>query len=97
MLPNIKVNAEDLELIDKELLEACENYRQAQKELEADITKLTSGGLEGTLATDLLNKFEDKTPALEKIGKHAEEIKDFSKSKTRGFHQMLDETKRFIR
>ena len=96
MLANIKVNAEDLNTIDEQLATACEEYETAKKELEAAIDKLTAGGLEGTLAVDLVKKFEEKKPNLEKIRQHAEEIKKYSKNKTRGFHQMLDETKHIM-
>lgn len=97
MLNNIRINSADLETIDKELVAACEHYSEAKKELDSDITKLTSGGLQGTLADDLLKKYEEKKPAFEKIGKQAEEIKDFSKNKTKDFYQMLDETKGMMR
>ena len=42
-------------------------------------------------------KYEEKKPAFEKIGQQAEEIKDFSKNKTKDFYQMLDETKGMMR
>ena len=93
MVTNIKINSADLNKIDEELVKACEAYSNALKDLDEDITKLTSGGFQGSLAEVLLEKYEDKKPALAEIGQQAEDIKEFSKNKTKGFYQVHDEIK----
>lgn len=87
----IHVNSEDLETIDKQLATAVEEYEAARQQLISDMNDLTNSELTGTLAAELMKKFEDKLPAFKETGEQTEELRKFSERKTKDFSRMIDD------
>ena len=74
-----------------------ESYKSNLVRLTNLITEITSGDIQGDLAVDLLNKFQDKEAIFNGLANTIDEAADYMGMQTTKFGSMMQDTKAGMR
>lgn len=93
MNDSIKVSDEALNKLRNALMNSGTSYKDNLRRLSSLMEEITSGDIQGTLATELLNKFQSKKETFHQILNTIEDAEEYAGVRTKKFGDMVDNTR----
>ncbi len=85
----IKVDEEALDRLRGALQTAGENFKSNLSKLEFLMDEITSGDIQGEVATDFLNKFRNRESVLKNIEKTINDAENYTGDKLNKFNNLI--------
>ena len=85
----IKVDEESLNRLKNALQTAGESYKSNLAKLQSVMDEITSGDIQGTPATELLNKFKNKEEMFRNIEKSVNDAEEYTGVKSTKFANLI--------
>ncbi len=85
----VKVNEESLDRLRDALRTAGENFKSNLSKLEFLMDEITSGDIQGEIATEFLNKFKNKEAVLKNIERTINNAEDYTSNKLNKFNNLV--------
>lgn len=89
----INVSDEALSKLKSTLIDSGTSYKQNLLRLRSLMEEITSGDIQGTVATELLSKFQQKEAVFQGIINTIEDAEEYTGVKARKFNDMLGSLK----